>query len=298
MFIKKYFKSPLNYVGGKYKLLPQILPLFPDDIGTFYDIFGGGGNVGINVETKNVVINDINDRVIDLFKHWQRNDVSLLINKIDEVIQCYNLSQSSVNGYEYYGCNSNDGLSSYNGESWRKLRADYNSSKDISLLYPLIVFTFNNHIKFNDVGDFVAGGCNKRDFNNALKKRFVEFIMQIHKIKVEFNSQDFKEFRNTKFNDNDLVYCDPPYLITSATYNKDWTELHELSLLDFLDFLHSTNIKFALSNVLESKGKSNDILKEWANKYNIHYLDKNYSNSNYQRKDVKAKDVEVLITNY
>lgn len=35
-------KSPLNYVGGKYKLLPQILPLFPDRIRTFYDVFGGG----------------------------------------------------------------------------------------------------------------------------------------------------------------------------------------------------------------------------------------------------------------
>lgn len=36
-------KSPLNYVGGKYKLLPQILPLFPAHINTFYDVFGGGG---------------------------------------------------------------------------------------------------------------------------------------------------------------------------------------------------------------------------------------------------------------
>ena len=25
-------QSPLNYTGGKYKLLPQILPMFPGDI--------------------------------------------------------------------------------------------------------------------------------------------------------------------------------------------------------------------------------------------------------------------------
>lgn len=36
-------KSPLNYVGGKFKLLPQILPYFPNDIDTFYDVFAGGG---------------------------------------------------------------------------------------------------------------------------------------------------------------------------------------------------------------------------------------------------------------
>ena len=28
-------QSPLNYTGGKYRLLSQILPLFPDDIETF-----------------------------------------------------------------------------------------------------------------------------------------------------------------------------------------------------------------------------------------------------------------------
>ena len=41
-------QSPLNYTGGKYKLLPQILPLFPKEIDCFVDLFCGGCNVGIN----------------------------------------------------------------------------------------------------------------------------------------------------------------------------------------------------------------------------------------------------------
>ena len=54
-----------------------------------------------------------------------------------------------------------------------------------------------------------------------------------------------------------------------------------------------------MSNVLEHKGKSNDILKEWSKKYNIHYLNNTYGNCNYHTKD-KSKDstIEVLITNY
>lgn len=36
-----YTKSPLNYVGGKYKLLPQIIPLFPSSVNVFVDLFGG-----------------------------------------------------------------------------------------------------------------------------------------------------------------------------------------------------------------------------------------------------------------
>ena len=51
-------QSPLNYTGGKFKLLPQILPLFPTNINTFVDLFCGGCNVGINVECENVIYND------------------------------------------------------------------------------------------------------------------------------------------------------------------------------------------------------------------------------------------------
>ena len=54
-----------------------------------------------------------------------------------------------------------------------------------------------------------------------------------------------------------FVYADPPYLITCATYNEQggWTEKDEYDLLAFLDNLSKNRIKFALSNVLSSKGK-------------------------------------------
>ena len=41
----KPIASPLNYIGGKYKLLPQIFPLFPDNVDTFVDIFCGSCSV-------------------------------------------------------------------------------------------------------------------------------------------------------------------------------------------------------------------------------------------------------------
>ena len=53
-----YIKSPLNYTGGKYKLLKQIIPLLPDNINTFVDLFGGGFNVGINVKANKIIYND------------------------------------------------------------------------------------------------------------------------------------------------------------------------------------------------------------------------------------------------
>lgn len=48
-------KSPLNYSGNKYKLLPQILSLFPNDIDTFYDLCGGSGTVLMNVKANKYI---------------------------------------------------------------------------------------------------------------------------------------------------------------------------------------------------------------------------------------------------
>ena len=103
-----------------------------------------------------------------------------------------------------------------------------------------------------------------------------------------------------KLTPNDFVYCDPPYLITCATYNeKDgWNEQCEKDLLNLLDNLNSQGVRFALSNVLFSKGKTNDILIEWSKKYNIHHLDYTYQNCSYHTKDKNTKPDEVLITNY
>ena len=66
--------------------------------------------------------------------------------------------------------------------------------------------------------------------------------------------------------------------------------------------LHSNNIKFALSNVLRSKGKENSILINWTNKnidkYRVINLNYDYNNSNYQVKDKNSVTEEVLIINY
>ena len=47
-------QSAINYTGGKFKLIPQLLPLFPSNINNFYDVFAGGANVTINVQAKKI----------------------------------------------------------------------------------------------------------------------------------------------------------------------------------------------------------------------------------------------------
>ena len=69
--MSKYIKSPMNYIGGKYKLLPQLLSLFPKKINMFYDVFGGGASVSLNVNSEHVLYNDIVTNVYDMFLELQ-----------------------------------------------------------------------------------------------------------------------------------------------------------------------------------------------------------------------------------
>ena len=296
---KDLIKSPLNYTGGKYKLLPQILPLLPNKINTFYDVFCGGSEVGVNVVSERVLCSDINNVVVELLNYFKNNYYKDIIIEIEKIIHKYGLSESNIYGYEYYGCNSNDGLSKYNKEKYIKLREDYNSgNKEPIVFYTMLIFAFNNYIKFNKQNNFTTA-VNKRDFNNSLRNKLEKYLSRINNIDINFINKDFRQLNIEEIEDGDFVYCDPPYLITCADYNESWTESEELDLLNMLDKLNQRNIKFALSNVFEHKGKSNDILKEWSKKYNIHILNSNYANCNYQTKDKsKNSTVEVLITNY
>lgn len=297
---KDLAKSPLNYTGGKFKLLPQILPLFPDNINTFIDLFTGGCNVGVNVNANKIVCNDIESNIIDLLNYFNQSVSEDILKEMDNIIDKYNLTKTDVYGYEYYGCNSSDGVAKINKDGYIKLRKDYNTLKTPILFYATIVFAFSNQIRFNSKGEFNVA-VNKRDFNKNLKKNLINFINKLNSLNISFTNNDFSELDVDTLKSNDFVYCDPPYLIACANYNESggWNEAKEMKLLELLDKLNEKGIRFALSNVLENKGKSNDILKEWSKKYNINYLNHTYGNCNYHAKDKSNNStVEVLITNY
>lgn len=301
-------QSPLNYTGGKFKLLPQILPLFPQNIDTFVDLFCGGCNVGINVDCNKVIYNDLDEHLLYLYNTFKNLDKESTFEWIYQIIEKYHLSDVSKYGYDYYSCDSSKGLGDYNRDKFIKLREDFNTktSEDYYyyvMLYVIIVYAFNNQIRFNSKGEFNLP-VGKRDFNSKMAEKLSDFIDRIKRQNCTFTCKDYREFNIEQLGQNDLVYVDPPYLITCATYNEQggWNEDLEKDLLKFLDTLSEKNIRFALSNVLRSKGKENTILISWLEKnkhrYKTNFLNYSYSNSNYQTKDKSSVSEEVLIVNY
>lgn len=280
-----YIKSPLNYTGGKYKLLPQIMPIITqcENIGTFVDLFTGGANVSVNIKfSKRVIANDFEEHIIDLYKCLQNNSIDSILEHIKRKIYEYDLSDTNADGYN-------------------KFREEYNKSfvKYSLDFFILICYSFNHQFRFNSNGEFnMPFGKNRSRFNANIEKNLINFHKGIQN--MIFTCKNFKELKLDKLKSNDYVYCDPPYLITCATYNeKDgWNIDEEKALLEMLDGLNERGIRFGLSNVLFSKGKTNDILIDWSKKYNVHHLDYTYSNCNYHTKDKESKPDEVIITNY
>lgn len=303
--INGFAKSPLNYTGGKYKLLSQLAGLFPKEIETFVDVFGGGFNVGSNIEARRTIYNDKQKEVQRLIKLFYKYTFDEIETKISSIVKKYSLSDTTLNGYDFYGCSSDGGVGSYNKPHYLKLREDYNQKSSDSeqkdfLLLTLIIYAFNNQIRFNSKGDYNMP-VGKRDFNAFTKRNIKDFCIKIHGLDCSFSCTDFRKI-DTSLYLEPFIYCDPPYLLGVAAYNENdgWTEKDEKDLLSFLLSESNKGHSFALSNVCEHKGKKHSLLLQWAidNGFNIIHLKSSYSNSNYHIKDKKSETDEVLITNY
>lgn len=299
---KKIKRSPLFYVGDKYRLMKQLLDLLPMEIKNFYEPFVGGGTVFLNVVAKKYFLNDTDKHLVNIHKFLISNarNPEKFFKDVEDIIHKYELSHSYKKDIvpdslkkefkkTYY--------SRFNKEGYGKLRVYINKNKknDPLLLYILLIYGFNRMLRFNGDGKFNLPVGNV-DFNKNVVNALNDYFNFVGKNKINFTSKDFRKFcEKNDYAKNDFVYLDPPYLIASSEYNKLWDEESETDLLNLIDQLDKKGIKFALSNVTHYNGSKNDLLIKWMKIYNVHNIKSNYiSYHNNTKKNIK----EVLITNY
>ncbi len=301
----RFTVSPLNYIGGKARILDQLLPVFPVHIGTFVDMFCGGCNVGINTRAQNYIYNDNNRELTGMLKMFLRLKPQTVLDRLDEIVEQYGFSKTKDHSFAYYGGNAMLGVSRFNKAPFLRLRADFNHSprnnQHYIMLYALVVFGFNNQLRFNDRGEYNLP-VGKRDFNDVIRRKLEVFANKLKSQHPVILNRDFRQFDIGQLDDQSLVYLDPPYLISTATYNESggWTERDECDLLRFMDELNDRGIKYVLSNMLEHKGRRNELLTDWIAQRNVEVvnIDMDYSNSNYQVDGKDTGTTEVLIKNY
>lgn len=306
-------KTPLNYTGNKSRLMDQFANHFPNDIGVFVDLFCGGATVGLSVNAKKIIFIDNNLNVINLLKHLSKFDFDTLLPRLEKLIKKYGLSYSAKFGYKRYRLgiqkSDNNGLKEHNTSGYYKLRSDYNSAKiksskeSLDMLYLLVVYAFNNDMRFNRDGEFNLP-VGKTDLNNNNIKKLKNYIDRVKKTNCVFICGDFREEKVQKIlMKADFIYADPPYLLGDAVYNEsgNWTEQTEKELINLLEMLNKKKKKFALSNVLNKVGASNKPLSDWIfQRTDLHIFDikYHYRSASYNKINRDAKEREVLITNF
>lgn len=295
-------RSPLFYVGDKYKIINEIKRYFPIGIHRFVEPFVGGGSVFMNVNANEFFLNDIDSNIIAIHKMLcEYADKSEdFYKRVDEVVTHYAMSCSYKNDIvpdklkqqfikTYYA--------RFNKSGYEQMRSDYNQSQDrnVFILYMLLIYGFNRMIRFNKSGDFNLPVGNVDLNQNTIKALNDYFNLTKHKNPKWFNL-DFEDFINEiELGQGDLVYLDPPYLITFSEYNKYWNEETENRLLKLLNQLDDRNILFAVSNVTHYKGRVNQIFLDWSQNYNSHPIKSNYISYHDNTNKVFT---EVLVTNY
>lgn len=295
-------RSPLFYVGDKYKLISEIKQYFPLNIRQFAEPFVGGGSVFMNVDAEQYYLNDIDKNIIEIHKMLCEfaDKQTCFFQLVDDTVNQYDLSYSfkeDVIPEELKKQFVKTYYARFNKEGYEKMRHDYNMAQERStfLLYMLLIYGFNRMIRFNKSGNFNLPVGNV-DFNTNTANALENYFTLVIKKQPSWYNLDFEEFiRRLNLNEQDLIYLDPPYLITFSEYNKLWNEATEQRLLNLLDSLNLQRIKFAISNVTHYKGKTNDLFITWAKQYEIHPIRSNYIS--YHDNTIKSFN-EVLVTNY
>lgn len=299
---RKVIRSPFFYVGDKYKLMPQLKKLMPENIKQYIEPFVGGGSSFLNSEGTSYILNDVDSYVVDLHKkiglYAGKNEE--LFGELFEIIDFYGLSCS------YRGICVPDEMkkkyvktyySKYNKDAYIRMRKDFNAEKsDLLKLYLLLIYGFNHMIRFNGKGEFNLPVGNV-DFNNNVYQALNNYLDFVSEHEIEFFNMDYISFlEKIKFGKEAYVFLDPPYLISMSEYNKLWNNEKEDELCEYLDSLNDRGIKFGITNLIEHKGRVNQRFLEWSKKYCVYDVKSNYISFN--DNTVKADSQEVFVTNY
>lgn len=289
-------RSPILYMGNKYRLIKKgLIDLFPPDINTFVDVFAGSATVSINTKAKNFIVNDIDETLHQYYHLLGSLNANDIIYHIENRITQYKLPRKTT-----IRClTHNKQEIEYYKQSYTKLRNEYNKNRDILDLYTLMFFAFSQQFRTNSKGKFnmpFGNNC----FSQSNKKAIMEGVGFFKKTNIKYYKKDFKELvLGLKLQQDDFVYLDPPYSITTAVYNENtlWNEKQEKKLFEVCDYLKKQNVKFGLSNTFCNKNILNNELITFCNDNHLNvYSPINFNYHACGKENLNQK--EVYICNY
>lgn len=209
-------KPFVRWVGGKSKLVPELLKYVPASYGTYHECFLGGGALFFALQPKHAVLSDANAELIHAYTVIRDQPAALI--KVLQEAACAHSKE------HYYSMRARDPrtLDPVTRAAW--------------LLY-LNSTCFNGLWRVNSKGGFNvpldpgrSGAVNEYVITRASE------ALRGHSL----HAHDFRLIEHATA-PGDLVYCDPPYIPLSTTSNftnyaaggfayKDQIDLRDLAL--------------------------------------------------------------------
>lgn len=284
-------KSPFNWIGNKYTYIDIINKVVKEKkYNKVIDMFMGTGNIliNINVTASQFIGNDKNRLLPNIYKTIIESDEKFTLGRLNQIlVKWSNFSQKE----DYYI------FRDYWNVKYKTNQFDRDFVYETALLLKMCsnsMVRFNKQDKFNQ--GFRGLGKLTEFFQESMKNLIVDGL---NNLKEDLSKKNYKFINqdaiNIKFNKDDLLIIDPPYILRQDMYNQDFTVNHDNYLLDIIqnnisDFIYFNYIK----RDGETHNKLNEVLKS-NNKLKVIELS-NKTKSGQGSTGVKQVS-EVLITN-
>lgn len=191
--MSKKQRAFLKWAGGKYALSEIIAKMLPKGP-RLVEPFVGAGSVFLNSNYQHYLLNDINQDLINLYQILQTKPEQFILDARD--FFCAERNQAEI----YY-----------------QFRAQFNQSKDPYLRS--LLFLYMNRHGYNGLCRYNKSGGFNVPFGKYKKPYFPEQELHAFADKAQFATFTCRGYRDifAQVQDNDVVYCDPPYVPLSKT---------------------------------------------------------------------------------
>jgi len=274
----KIFVPPIKSQGIKTKLVPWIKNVIPKNFNnTWIEPFMGTGVVAFNVRPKKAILCDSNPHLINFYNGIKNNNITP--NIVRHFLEEEGEKLLYIEDYYY------------------KVRKRFNEKHDPLDFLFINRAGFNGMIRFNQKGGHNVPFCKKPNrFAKAYITKIVNQVENIHKIinngDYTFINQPFQDTISMANND-DIIYCDPPYIDRHTDYFNSWNEEDEHQLNTLLD---KFNGQFILSTWHSNQYRENEYVKTIWKKFNLLTKEHFYHLGGTQNN--RNSMLEALILNY
>ena len=270
---------PIKSQGIKTKLVPWIKDVMPVDFdGLWIEPFMGTGVVAFNTAPSRALLCDTNPHLINFYQEVQEGKIT------PEIVRDFLNREGAT-------------LLEKGEEHYYDIRVRFNESHSPLDFLFLNRAGFNGMIRFNRKGGFNIPFCKKpARFAQAYVTKIVNQVASVSqtlKLKeFEFKCQSFEETIKNCSN-NDIVYCDPPYIGRHADYFNGWNEDLEYQLHNELNIISG---KFILSTWHHNDFRKNEYIDTLWGKHNIVTREHFYHVGGQEKN--RNPMIEAIVTNY